>query len=318
MAEILLWLWEVAVEPVLEEVGIDITRVWWIGVGPLATAPFHAAGDHSPGSTRNTMSRVISSYIPTIKALMYATQKPLDLKSKDTRLLVVTMPTTPGGPAMPVIGPTLVTPQTNPVSALNPPAVQSLTKTWQPLQNVALEANDIIDAVNVTGTTQLECPTVAQVLESIPAHSVVHFACHGVSDCENPSDSHLVLCGNNSSEAGKLTVGAISNMNIQNAQVAYLSACSSALNRSTKLANESIHIASGFQLAGFSHVLGTLWPSDDNACRKVAGEFYRILFNGEVEGHRAVSSAFRRSVLGLREDLWSQPVKWVPFIHTGA
>jgi hypothetical protein len=102
MEEILRWLWDVAVEPVfvaLQYTAVDagsLPRVWWMGVGLLAMAPFHAAGDHSPRSTRNTMSRAISSYIPTIKSLSYARQKPLELLNRpNPRLLLVAMPTTP-------------------------------------------------------------------------------------------------------------------------------------------------------------------------------------------------------------------------------
>lgn len=81
MAETLLWLWNVAVGPVLRELQLNpvnstnLTRIWWIGVGPLAMAPFHAAGDHSNSSTNNTISRAISSYIPNIKSLSYAREK---------------------------------------------------------------------------------------------------------------------------------------------------------------------------------------------------------------------------------------------------
>ncbi|CUS11099.1 unnamed protein product, partial [Tuber aestivum] len=50
----------------------NLKRIWWIGVGQLSVAPFHAAGDHTRGSTCNTLSRAISTYIPTIKALTYA------------------------------------------------------------------------------------------------------------------------------------------------------------------------------------------------------------------------------------------------------
>lgn len=323
MAKILLWLWEVAVEPVLEELGLTTvtSRIWWIGVGPLATAPFHAAGDHSRGSTRNTISRVISSYIPTIKALMYATEKKLELNREDTRLLLVTMPTTPSVPAVPALSAV----QSMPLTNSNPPAGRpfpsagSPAKSWKPLQNVAMEANEIIKAVNGTFTTRLNTPTTAQVLEQLPTHNVIHFACHGVSDRNNPSNSHLILNGNHS-EPGKLTVGAMANMNIHNAQVAYLSACCTADNPSSELADESIHIASGFQLAGFSHVLATLWESQDEACRIVAAEFYRRLFSGENEGlgHQAVSTAFHHAVLKLRSDCLAQPVKWAAFIHTGA
>lgn len=109
-------------------------------------------------------------------------------------------------------------------------------------------------------------------------------------------------------------------MNIKNAQLAYLSACSTADNCSVDLADKSIHIASGFQLAGFSHVLGTLWESNDDACRRVAREFYRSLFDDQPRdiGHRGVSTAFHHPVKRLRQDTLKQPIKRASFIHTGA
>lgn len=106
MASVLLWLWDAAVEPVFNELGLyavksgELPRVWWIGVGCLSAAPFHAAGDHSRRSTRNTLSRAISSYIPTIKALSFARQKKLNL-GLNCRLLLITMPTTPNTPFIP-------------------------------------------------------------------------------------------------------------------------------------------------------------------------------------------------------------------------
>lgn len=45
------------------------------------------------------------------------------------------------------------------------------------------------------------------------------------------------------------------------------------------LAGGAILIASGFQLAGFSHVLATLWPSESDVCKEVTIDFYRSLFN---------------------------------------
>lgn len=67
MTELLAWLWDVVVEPVLGELqphGIanqaPLPRVWWIGAGVLGRAPFHAAGrDHSASSTSNTLNRVV-------------------------------------------------------------------------------------------------------------------------------------------------------------------------------------------------------------------------------------------------------------------
>lgn len=356
MGKILLWLWEVAVEPVFETLGLvaindpvrmgdpvaisdcKLPRVWWIGVGPLAMAPFHAAGDHSIGSTRNTLSRAISSYIPTIKALSYAREKRLELLSnQDSRLLLVAMPTTPDTPAVPASPGTPAVPGTPSIPAtLTSPAIPRThgtpathptlavpgvdAKKWKPLKNAIKEVEDIMGMVRNEAriVTRLDSPSTAQVLEELPAYHAIHFACHGVSDRMNPSNSHLLLLGNTPTEPGMLTVGAISNMNIKNAQVAYLSACSTADNPSSALADESIHIASGFQLAGFSHVLATQWESDDVACRRVAGEFYGSLYKGSEKGHRAVSTAFHYAVNNLRKDILGQPIKWASFIHTGA
>lgn len=298
MERLLIWLWDVIVEPVLGELGLSrvkeesrLPRVWWIGVGPLARAPFHAAGDHSSGSIRNTLSLTISSYIPTIKALSYARQRKLDLTN--ARLLLINMPTTPDTPAIPgtpaepdipaIPGcpaalATLTTPAiprshgTASIFGKLPTAGSTAIK-WKPLKNTAKELDEIWNVANKQSSliTRLDSPSSSQVLENLPNFHIIHLACHGISDGNRPSESHLLLNGNdNPPTPDKLTVAAISRLNLKNAQVAYLSACSTADNASSVLADESIHIASGFQLAGFSHVLATLWDSEDDACRLVA------------------------------------------------
>lgn len=364
MTKGLLWLWEVAVQPVFEELGLGasnepeidskLPRIWWIGVGILGRAPFHAAGDHSRGSTQNTFSRAISSYIPTIKALSYACQREFDLKT-DPRLLLVNMPATPDTPAIPevlatagvpaIIGrpPIAATATTAAVPRIHSTAAIYRTsgtpgtpaKKWTPLKGLRKEIDQIVAVIrgssptadvgfNIESTAAiiiLDSPSVALVLERLPSYQIIHFACHGVSDGKSPSKSHMVLLADRSSEPGKLTVAAIASMKLEGAQTAYLSACSTADNASIRLADESIHITSGFQLAGFSHVLATLWPANDLACRQVAVEFYRRLFNGEprgVAGHRAVSTAFHYAVKKLRDDNLGRPIMWACFIHTGA
>lgn len=364
MAKELVWLWEAAVEPVLEELGLGATnereiesklpRIWWIGVGLLARAPFHAAGDHSRGSTQNTISRVISSYIPTIQALLYSRQKKLAIDT-NPRLLFVAMPTTPETPAIlavpatrgidaiagcPPIAATktaAAVPRINATSAIYRTAGTpgSPAKKWKPLKGALKEINQIVavtressatvevgyDPDSTAPTIILDSPSVTLVLQKLPAYQVIHFACHGVSDAESPSNSHLILLGDSSSAPGKLTVDAIASMNIEKAQIAYLSACSTADNASIYLADESIHIASGFLLAGFSHVLAALWPANDEACRLVAVDFYRRLLNTEsrgVAGHNAVSTAFHQAVKALRDNNLGQPIMWACFVHTGA
>jgi len=99
-----------------------------------------------------------------------------------------------------------------------------------------------------------------------------------------------------------LAVKTILNNKSEKAQVAYLSAYSTAENKS-KLEDESIHIAIVFQLAGFSHVLATLWESNDKICCLAAQEFYRLFFNGEGDkrGHLRVAWAWHCAVKKVRD-----------------
>ncbi|CUS09068.1 unnamed protein product, partial [Tuber aestivum] len=282
--------------------------IWWIGVGQLSMAPFHAAGDHSPGSTRNTISRAISTYIPTIKALSYARQKQLQLfeecdssfsaarskkakilKKRNPRLLLVPMPETPGATKLP---------------------------------GVNKEVLYILDSTSKSfiETTLLSSPTPAEVLKRIKRHEIVHFACHGVS-LLNPSDSHLLLFNQDGISSDKLMARDISKLVTQNAQIAYLSACSSARNPSTDLADEVIHLASAFQLAGFSHTFANMWETDDQASSEVARDFYNLLLQDGGSGkddHQRISTAFYKAVKKVRDAKPGNPLLWAPFIHTGA
>lgn len=304
----LLDVWNMAVEPILKELQLDavadssaLPRIWWIGIGLLATVPFHAAGDHTHGSTRNTLSRAISSYSPTIKALSYAREKKLkSFSTSDYQLLLVTMPKTPGK---------------------------------KNLKNAPEEVDNIVEIVEgMAKTTRLDSPSPAQVLAGLPFHHIAHFACLGLTNPGNPSESHLLLSnddglGSNGLKpmtVDKLTVKMVSNKNIEHAQIAYLSASGTPQRDSLVSAEEPISIASGLQLAGFSHVLSTQWFSADSACLKVTRDFYSYLFKGKArvggsyEDHRIVSASYHRAVENLRDANRRQPIKWAPFIHTGA
>ncbi|RPA90573.1 TPR-like protein [Choiromyces venosus 120613-1] len=311
MKDLLMWLWDAAVGPVFDRLessgailsgGADETnlkRIWWIGVGQLSMAPFHAAGDHSRGSTRNTLSRAISTYIPTIKALSYARQKELHLfdecgaslspeRSRNARLLIVPMPETPG--------------------AANLPGVHK-------------EVQYIFDSTTNSATqiTVLSNPTPAEVLKQFQHYDIVHFACHGAS-ATNPSDSHLVLLTPDGSDSDKLLARDISSLNTPGAQLAYLSTCSSAKNPSTTLADEVIHLASAFQLAGFSHTFATLWETEDQASSEVARDFYDLLFQHQrsTDDNYRVSAAFHKAVKKVRDKRAANYLGWASFVHTGA
>ena len=71
-----------AVSPILEElryIKVHFNEYWprigWISSGSLNILPIHMAGYYGSGSIRNSIDRVISSYTPIIKALLYARER---------------------------------------------------------------------------------------------------------------------------------------------------------------------------------------------------------------------------------------------------
>ncbi|KAF0640913.1 hypothetical protein FPSE5266_00675 [Fusarium pseudograminearum] len=87
---------------------------------------------------------------------------------------------------------------------------------------------------------------------------VFHFAGHGCTDEEDPSNSHLLLEG---WKEDRLCVADLQRMNLREHApfLAYLSACGTGQMKRYNLVDESIHLISAYQLAGFRHVIGTLW-----------------------------------------------------------
>jgi CHAT domain-containing protein len=162
----------------------------------------------------------------------------------------------------------------------------------------------------------MEAPTAAAVLEKVTTCSLVHFACHGSSDAEQPSKSALLL---GKGSVDKLTVEDLQSVNHQVAQVAYLSACSTAEIGAQSLIDESIHLASTFQLAGFRHVIGTLWGAYDSAAIAVAAKFYEYLLKKDADTFSSVPRALHRAILNLKaKDGNSNNISlWAPFIHLG-
>lgn len=322
MREYLLWLWSEAVQPVLNNLGVQASRagpkqrIHWIGIGVFSGAPFHAAGDHSEGSTENTIACVMSSYIPNLRALSFAREEPSskDLRSLSSakRFLLVSVAGAPGVPRLPAVH-----------------------------EEAAAIASVAQSHYNVV---HLKEPTTEEVLQELPLANILHLACHATADRHDMSNSHLILMpekeasptslmspelvrhmGEDASKYyqpeaayGQLSVSQISSKRAPSAELAFLSACSAAENRVAALADESVHIASAFQLAGFRHVVGTLWQTKDKCCREVAAHFYQVLL-AEGDGlNLRVPEALDKAVLKLREANPEKVLDWAPFIHMGA
>lgn len=288
-AKALRWLWDVAVRPILDDLEADFVsyssrRIWWITSGLAGRAPLHAAGSHDDGSVENTLSRAISSYVSSIKALQYGMENTDDAASSfaddaNGRMLLVTM-------------------------AKNPPPYHNL--------NTKHEETAIKNAFGPEWVVHLEQPDPELVLKHIPDHTFVHFACHGASVSRDPFESGLLLVkGGN---VAMLTVAQLEEANTKQGAIAYLSACSTAEQPGGKLVDEAIHLANTFQALGFQHVIGTMWGANDKAAGEIAKRFYTKLTAEEFQG--SVAEALHEAMLEYRK-LNPGEGKWGPFIHIG-
>ena len=150
------------VEEVIDDSKASLPRVWWIGSGLATALPFHAAGEHQPGSTDNVLSKAISSYAPSMRFLSYSRgsrtandSMPLD------RVLIVSMSSTPEYPDLP-----------------NVYGEGSLIK-------------DLGSQVQIENPE--EEPTAKQVAERIKKCTIAHLACHGHVDHPDPLKCGLVF-----------------------------------------------------------------------------------------------------------------------------
>ncbi|WP_225824080.1 CHAT domain-containing protein [Streptomyces naphthomycinicus] len=280
------WLWDTVVGPVLGELGLTAEpaadgpwpRIWWAPVGSLSLLPLHAAGHHRDGGPV-LLDRVVSSTTPTIRALDHARAGRRDDRN-EPRLLVVAMPHTPDAPDLP---------------------------------GAQAEADHL--AALIPGTTALVGADATRdaVLDALQASGWAHFACHGYSDPDNPSDSHLAL---HDHDRAPFRVLDISRLRLRNAEFAFLSACDTA-RTTTRLSDEAIHPLAAFQIAGFSQVVGTLWRVDDTVAPAFSQQIYSELITNR-SGALCASAAVHRTVRQLRTKYPNLPSVWAAHVHVGA
>jgi tetratricopeptide (TPR) repeat protein len=143
------------------------------------------------------------------------------------------------------------------------------------------------------------------VLSALPDHDIAHFACHGGSDPDHDHEGRLFV------HDGVLGLADIARTRTGRPGLAFLSACSTAQRR-IDIPDESLSLANRFQLAGFSHVVGSLWPIGDRAALEVMTNFYaELLADGNV------AKALHLAVGRLRASAPDEPSLWTPYVHFG-
>ncbi|MEV0176109.1 CHAT domain-containing protein [Streptomyces sp. NPDC050803] len=276
------WLWDTVTGPVLDGLGItgapgtEPPRVWWIPTGPLSLLPLHAAGHHREGVGRSVLDRTVSSYAPTVRALAQARRRAAGSASS---FLVVAVPQAPAARPLPGA-----------------------------VAESALLARMLPAAHRLTG----EAATRDAVVDGLGEHTWLHFCGHGTAEPATPSGSRLIV---HDHLDHPLTVAAISRLDLPGAELAYLSACTTARTGLTVM-DEALHLAGALQLAGFRHVVGTLWDIDDTVAVRIAERVYTGLGAPRPVADRA-AYAVRAAVRETRDRYPTTPSLWAAHLHTG-
>ncbi|KAI0813386.1 CHAT domain-containing protein [Xylaria sp. FL0064] len=268
------WLWNVVVHPILDYLGFekDVApdprppRIIWIATGPLCHLPLHAAGVYD-GVSRTTMDYVMSSYTPSLRALVDSKKAKSVDSVEAKKALLVSMGHSPGLRPLPF-------------------AKKEVQKLSIVCSSMSLE------------TVCLDESTRATVLAQIPGCAIFHFAGHAMSDPIQPEASGLILYD------GHLTVSDLLDQGIRtnNAPfLGFLSACLTGAIDADDLTDEGVHLISAFQQIGFRHVVGTLWQVDDEVCEKVASAVYRELAEHGMSDE-VLYRGLHNATMALRDD----------------
>ncbi|KAM5520399.1 30S ribosomal protein S17P-like protein [Fusarium oxysporum f. sp. phaseoli] len=281
---VLEWLWDSIVSPVLEALGYTgppsrddpWPRIWWIPTGSLSKFPLHAAGHHLDEQFFNsTIDRVISSYSPSIRALVETVNRGENTgrnqPQQAQQALIVSMEHTPD--------------------------------TTARLPNAVAEAQAVEEACGKVSirTIRPDRCTKDSVLAHLPGSDIFHFAGHGYTDNSDPSKSHLRL---EDWKTNPLTVSDLIAINLRKQKpfLAYLGACGTGEIQDARHLDESVHLISGCQLAGFRHVIGTLCRVNDKTCVDVAVLTYEVICRKRLTD-ASVSEGLHHAVRELR-DRW--------------
>ncbi|KAG5744388.1 hypothetical protein H9Q70_012903 [Fusarium xylarioides] len=276
--KVLEWLWHTIAEPVLSALGFTgvspeerLSRIWWIPTGLLSIYPLHAAGRHYKGSQETVIDRAMSSYSSSIRAIIRTRSRAglSPFPEDNERTVFVSMERTPG---------------------------------YSTLLSAGKEIAQLRPICESKGFEVVEPKSLKEdIVSQLPGCKVFHFAGHGATNLLDPSQSSLLL------EDEPLTVSDLLGTNIHQYSpfLAYLSACGTGQIAHEKFLEESIHLISAFQLAGFRHVIGTLWEVGDDISVHMARITYEAIQRGDSVDE-SVCRGLHKATLELRDQWYEE------------
>ncbi|MFF9887659.1 MULTISPECIES: CHAT domain-containing protein [Streptomyces] len=170
----------------------------------------------------------------------------------------------------------------------------------------AAEARLLTDLLPGTRVLAGREATRSAVLGALGRHPCLHFAGHGRN---TPDGTVLVL---HDHEANPLLAQDVLHEDVPGGELAYLSACEAA-QTSLLLPDEATHFGAALSVAGYRHVVGTLWRVDDGVAVEAARRFYGRLTATTTDP----ALALHHTVRELRNAYPSMPGLWAAHIHIG-
>lgn len=280
------WLWDTIVSPLrpaLQAVSCHEADGQRPRVWWCPTGPLTFLPLHAAGHHdtpgESVIDKFTSSYTPTLRLLRQARHQ-RTRATADQAPLLVALPETPGQP---------------------------------PLRGVSREADAFAErfrSVEAFRGPEATTKAISTALSRCPPWA--HFACHGIQDISDPSAGHLAL------HDGPLPIGDISGLRLNGTELAFLSACET-FRGGAELADEAITLATAFRLAGYRHVIGTLWSISDKLAPGVADQVYEAvaLPGGAAIDASNTAAALNTATLALRQSRPRAPWFWAPYVHIG-
>lgn len=163
--------------------------------------------------------------------------------------------------------------------------------------------------------TGFEASRALAVGGELNRYRVVHFATHGVINCQHPELSGIILSMLNERggrENGFLQLHDIYKLDLS-ADLVVLSACSTGLGEEIR-GEGLVGLTQGFLHVGAKSVVASLWQVDDRATAELMRNFYRAMFDDGLPPAAALREAKKAM---WREPRWRAPYYWAAFVLQG-
>jgi CHAT domain-containing protein len=197
----------------------------------------------------------------------------------------------------------------------------------RPLPEAEAEAMEIAALLTRAKILRGDDANETAVREWIGLYGLVHFGTHGWIVTDQPLSSSLLLAGGAASVEGArldpvspadgvLTGYEVLGIKLKPGAMVTLAACES-IGRGARRGEGVVGLARGFFEAGAGTVVGSLWPVEDRATRRLMVRFYQQIAGGDRSTAEALSRAQAAIAGGEAGERRRHPYYWAGFILIG-